>query len=34
MKVKELLEGFGAEKLSGIDPTKYSELMDAAKALQ
>ena len=32
-QVKELLNGYGAEKLSAVDPAKYPELIRAAKAL-
>ena len=33
-QVKELLQSFGSVKLSGIDPARFSELIEAAKALQ
>lgn len=33
-QVKDLLQSFGSVKLSGIDPARYSELIEAAKALQ
>lgn len=33
-QVKDLLQSFGSVKLSGIDPVRYSELIEAAKALQ
>ncbi len=33
-QVKELLQSFGSMKLSGIDPARYGELIEAAKALQ
>ena len=33
-QVKELLQSFGSVKLSGIDQSRYSELIEAAKALQ
>ena len=33
-QVKDLLTSFGSVKLSGIDPARYSELIEAAKALQ
>lgn len=33
-KVKELLTKFGAAKLSAVDPSKYGELLEAAKALK
>ena len=34
LKVKELLQSFGSEKLSGIDPARYGDLIEAARALQ
>ena len=34
VQIKDLLTSFGAEKLSGVDPTRYSELLEAAKTLQ
>lgn len=34
MQVKDLLTSFGSVKLSGIDPARYGELIEAAKALQ
>lgn len=34
IQVKDLLNQFGSVKLSGIDPSRYGELIDAAKALQ
>ena len=34
MQVKELLTSFGSVKLSGIDPARYGELIEAAEALQ
>ena len=33
-QVKDLLQSFGSMKLSGIDPARYGELIEAAKALQ
>ena len=33
-QVKDLLTQFGSVKLSGIDPARYPELIEAAKALQ
>ena len=33
-KVRELLESFGAKKLSAVDPDRLPELLEAAKALQ
>ena len=33
-QVKDLLTSFGSVKLSGIDPARYGELIEAAKALQ
>ena len=33
-QVKDLLTSFGSVKLSGIDPARYPELIEAAKALQ
>ena len=33
-QVKDLLQSFGSVKLSGIDPARYGELIEAAKALQ
>ena len=33
-QVKDLLQSFGSVKLSGIDPARYSELIEAAKVLQ
>ena len=33
-QVKDLLQKFGSMKLSGIDPARYGELIEAAKALQ
>lgn len=33
-QVKDLLTQFGSMKLSGIDPARYSELIEAAKALK
>ena len=33
-KVRELLESFGANKLSAVDPARLPELLEAAKALQ
>lgn len=33
-QVKDLLQSFGSVKLSGIDPARYSELIETAKALQ
>ena len=32
-KVKELLSNFGANKLSAVDPSKYADLLAAAKEL-
>lgn len=32
-KVKELLSSFGANKLSAVDPSKYADLLAAAKEL-
>lgn len=34
MQVKDLVSSFGSVKLSGIDPAKYPELMEKAKALR
>lgn len=34
IKVKDLLASFGSVKLSGIDPARYGELIEAAKELQ
>ena len=33
-QVKDLLQSFGSVKLSGIDPARYGELIEAAKSLQ
>ena len=33
-QVKDLLTSFGSVKLSGIDPSRYEELIEAAKALK
>ena len=33
-QVKDLLTSFGSVKLSGIDPARYEELIEAAKALK
>lgn len=33
-QVKDLLTQFGSVKLSGIDPARYPELIEAAKALK
>ena len=33
-KVRELLESFGAQKLSGVDPDRLPELLEAAKTLE
>ena len=33
-QVKDLLTSFGSVKLSGIDPARYGELIEAAKELQ
>ena len=33
-QVKDLLQSFGSIKLSGIDPARYGDLIEAAKALQ
>ena len=33
-QVKDLLQSFGSVKLSGIDPARYGELIEAAKVLQ
>ena len=33
-QVKDLLTSFGSVKLSGIDPAKYEDLMEAAKELK
>ena len=33
-QVKDLLTTFGSVKLSGIDPARYGDLIEAAKALQ
>lgn len=33
-QVKDLLTTFGSVKLSGIDPARYGELIEAAKALR
>ena len=33
-QVKDLLTSFGSVKLSGIDPARYPELIEAAKTLQ
>ena len=33
-QVKDLLTSFGSVKLSGIDPARYPELIEAAKALK
>ena len=33
-QVKDLLTSFGSMKLSGIDPARYGELIEAAKMLQ
>lgn len=33
-KVRELLETFGAQKLSAVDPEKLPELLEATKALE
>ena len=32
-EVRKLITGFGAEKLSGIDPSRYGEVMKAAEAI-
>ena len=33
-QVKDLLTSFGSVKLSGVDPARYEELIEAAKALK
>ena len=34
MQVKALLQKFGADKISDVDTSRYTELLEAAEALQ